>query len=182
MRPDDARRARFEAVFAEVYEPLQRYLHRRTTAADVDDVLSETLLVLWRRLDDVPGDATAAYAYGVARRTLANHRRGDDRRTRLHERLEAVTPSTAVVDDGAAGDGVLDAALAALSDDERELVRLWAWEELAPREIAVALGITANAASIRLHRAKAKLAEHLRGKAGAPTGHLTGGHDDEEER
>lgn len=181
MRSDDARRARFEAVFAEVYEPLQRYLHRRAAPTDVDDVLSETLLVLWRRLDDVPADATAAYAYGVARRTLANHRRGDDRRARLHERLEAMTP-TRVGDDAPAADESLDAALATLSDDERELVRLWAWEELAPREIAVALGITANAASIRLHRAKAKLAEQLGRKTTTGAGHLTGGHDDEEER
>ena len=180
MRSDDARRARFEAVFAEVYQPLQRYLHRRALPTDVDDVLSDTLLVLWRRLDDVPADATAAYAYGVARRTLANHRRGDDRRARLHERLEAMTPTR--TGDAAATDGALDDALAALSDDERELVRLWAWEELAPREIAVALGITANAASIRLHRAKAKLAEQLTRKTTTGAGHLTGGHDDEEER
>ena len=51
------RRARFEALAAEVYEPLQRYVRRRIDAAAADDVVSDTLLVCWRRLDDVPDDA-----------------------------------------------------------------------------------------------------------------------------
>ena len=38
---------------------------------------------------------------------------------------------------------------------------LWAWEELAPREIATVTGLTANAVSIRLHRAKKRLAAEL---------------------
>ena len=41
------------------------------------------------------------------------------------------------------------------------MLRLWAWEDLRPQEIAVVLGITANAASIRLHRAKGRLAAEL---------------------
>jgi predicted DNA-binding protein (UPF0251 family) len=51
--------------------------------------------------------------------------------------------------------------------------RLWAWEELEPGEIAVAMGLTSNAVSIRLHRAKAHLAEILSEsrKVGAPAGH-----------
>jgi len=43
-----------------VYEPLQRYLRRRTDAAAADDVLGDALLVMWRRLDDVPPDAALA--------------------------------------------------------------------------------------------------------------------------
>lgn len=41
------------------------------------------------------------------------------------------------------------------------MLRLWAWEQLPPREIAVALGISPNAASIRLHRAKKRLRQLL---------------------
>ena len=54
---------------------------------------------------------------------------------------------------------------------DQEVLRLWAWEQLAPREIAVVLAITPNAASIRLHRATAKLREALR-KDDGPAGHL----------
>lgn len=43
------------------------------------------------------------------------------------------------------------------------MLRLWAWEELAAAEIAQALGISTNAATIRLHRAR----ERLRAQLGA---------------
>jgi RNA polymerase sigma-70 factor (ECF subfamily) len=49
-------------------------------------------------------------------------------------------------------------------------LRMWAWEQLAPAEIAEVLGITANAVSIRLHRAREKLREELR-KREARSGH-----------
>jgi RNA polymerase sigma-70 factor (ECF subfamily) len=174
---DAGRRARYEAVFTEVYEPLQRYLRRRAPEAVADDVLSTVLLVLWRRLDDVPTDTAIPWAYGVARRTLANERRGEHRRLRLVSRLQRHPPvPSEPVDD----DGELDAALAALGEVDREVVRLWAWEGLAPREIATVLGITPNAASIRLHRAKARLAAGLAaGKDRAPAGHDDGGRREE---
>ena len=52
--------------------------------------------------------------------------------------------------------------MAALRPDEAELLRLWAWEQLTPGEIAAVLDITPNAASIRLHRAREKLRAELR--------------------
>ena len=127
------------------------------------------MLVLWRRLDVVPADAELAGCYGAARRCLANHRRADERRDRLATRV--ATQATAG-DDAVESDPELTAALDELSADDRELVRLWAWEQLAPRELAVVFGITPNAASIRLHRAKQRLAERLDGrKNDGSTGH-----------
>jgi RNA polymerase sigma-70 factor, ECF subfamily len=177
-RIDSARRARFERVAAEVYEPLQRYLRRRARPDDAADVLADTLLVVWRRLDDVP-DEPLPWCYGIARRTLANHRRGDDRRLRLVERT-AAEPMAAANDDPQLGvdhaDPDLDAAIATLSDAEREIVHLWAWERLEPREIADVLDTTPNAVSVALTRAKRKLAERLepgrQDRSGA--GHLHG--------
>jgi len=162
--PED--RARFEAVFEEVYEPLQRYVLRRIDAADADDVLGDALLVIWRRLHDIPSDAVLAWCYGVARACLANKRRAADRRLKLvrrlaRERTASTPPDEAVFD-----------ALDALPEADREVLRLWAWEQLPPREIAVALDITPNAASIRLHRALQKLkAELLRRKDRGSPGH-----------
>jgi DNA-directed RNA polymerase specialized sigma24 family protein len=74
----------------------------------------------------------------------------------------------------ASDDPDLDLALGRLSPDDRELVRLWAWERLAPSEIAAVLDITANAASIRLHRAKARLADHLAARKMSPAAGHTG--------
>ena len=45
-------------------------------------------------------------------------------------------------------------ALEALREEDAELLRLWAWEQQTPAEIAAVLDITPNAASIRLHRAR----------------------------
>ena len=157
----------FETVVADVYEPLQRYLRRRTDPATAEDVLGDVLLVMWRRAADIPADAPLAWCYGVARGCLANARRGAERHLRLVRRL-ASEPAPAVTSDES---GLADALLA-LPQGDRELLRLWAWEGLPPRDIAVALGITPNAASIRLHRATTKLKQELlRRKESAPAGH-----------
>ena len=169
--PDPGRRARYEALFGAVYEPLQRYVRRRCPTDSVDDVVAKVLLVLWQRLDDVPAEAPVAWTYGVARRCLANERRGSRRRLALVGRLEAsYAPAVPLASD----DPDLDLALARLSPEDRELVRLWAWERLSPSEIAAVLDITANAASIRLHRAKARLADHLGTRKISPVAGHTG--------
>jgi RNA polymerase sigma-70 factor, ECF subfamily len=166
VQRDPARGRRFEDVVAAVYEPLQRYLRRRTDPATADDVLGDVLLVLWRRLDDVPPELPLPYAYGVARGCLANSRRSAVRQERVVHRLAMQRP-----DDVNPADGVLTEALDALPEADRELLRLWAWEQLAPREIALALGVSANAASIRLHRAKRRLKQLLLpGKDGGANG------------
>ncbi|MFD4504839.1 RNA polymerase sigma factor [Streptomyces sp. NPDC058457] len=181
------RRARFEGLAHVVVEPLYRYLLRRTSADMVDDVLAEAMLVLWRRVDEVPGlgptsgslgptsgslppdpDDVLPWCYGVARGCLANARRADGRRLRLVERLVRTQERQSAE---GADHSDLHTALAALGALDREVVRLWAWEGLAPRQIAEATGLTSNAVSIRLHRAKKKLAEQLVRKHDEPSGH-----------
>lgn len=166
MSSEDRRRRRFEAVAADVYEPLQRYLHRRAGPDDAADVLADTLLVLWRRLDDIPADALP-WAIGVARRCLANHRRAGERHLRLVQRTARSTGRDATgdpQDDVERSDPELTAALDSLSATEAEIVRLWAWERMEPRDIAVVLGLTPNAVSVALNRAKRKLVARLDGR------------------
>jgi RNA polymerase sigma-70 factor (ECF subfamily) len=182
---DHERRARFERVAGEVYEPLQRYLRRRATADDAADVLADTLLVVWRRLDAVP-DEPLPWCYGAARRCLANHRRGDSRRLRLvdraganldHQAGDRLDPQTAID----ASDPDLIDALSTLSHAEVEIVHLWAWEQLEPRQIAEALEATPNAVSVALTRAKRKLAARLDRQDPPTGGHLqVDGHTEQE--
>ncbi|MET8176684.1 hypothetical protein [Streptomyces clavifer] len=94
------REARFEALVGVVAEPLHRYLRRRAEPGAVDDVLAETMLVLWRRLEDVPG--------------------------------------------------------------------LGAGHRPEPAGVLPAIGMTPNAVSIRMHRAKRRLAAMLERKNGVP--------------
>ena len=134
-------RERFEALAAEVVEPVRRFLARRTDPDTAEDVLAETLLVCWRRLDEVPEHALP-WVYGVARNCLANIERGDRRQRRLAARITAVDPPQEASRDPDPPDPRVAAALAAMRPEEAELLRLWAWEQLGPGEIAEVLGVT----------------------------------------
>ncbi|GAB6898394.1 RNA polymerase sigma factor [Kineosporia succinea] len=156
------REARFEGLAPPLIEPLRRFLARRTDAATAEDVLAETLLVCWRRLDEIPAEPLP-WAYGVARNCLANAERSRYRHNRLLGRIARLDPPRPQVGMPNETDAstVVNAALNRLRPQDAELLRLWAWEELAPAEIAQVLGISANAATVRLHRAREKLREAL---------------------
>lgn len=139
------------------------YLARRTTPVeDAADVYAQVLTITWRKLAAVPADddAACAWMFGVARRCLANHRRGATRRTALADRLRRELPRVVSDPDPAA---VVDAerALSRLSDDDRELVRLVYWDELPVAMAAEVLRISAAAARKRLERARAALRAEL---------------------
>ena len=152
--------ARFDALFIEHQRPVLAYAMRRTpTAADAEDVAAETFTIAWRKMDSIPAEAVP-WLYAVARRVLANHRRGNGRRERLAALLrvdDIPTPMRA----GEAHDGPVFAALASLSPADQEVLRLLAWEDLGNQGIAAVLGITPNAVAIRLHRARARFADAL---------------------
>ncbi len=172
MSSEGERRDRFEAVVAEVHDPMQRYLRRRAPADETGDVMADVLLTLWRRLDDIPEGAALPWSYGVARRTLANHRRASNRHLRLVERLEAERPPQQDDETASFHDPDLAGALAGLPTADQEVLRLWAWEQLEPREIAQVLGSTSNAVSLRLSRARKKLTDSMSRQDLPDSGHL----------
>jgi RNA polymerase sigma-70 factor (ECF subfamily) len=160
--PDDHReRQRFAALFDAHHRAVLGYALRRTDDPhDAADIVAETFLVVWRRADAVPaGDETRPWLFGVARRVLANQRRGDRRRTELSVRLGETLRSEleSVQIDRVPSHGALGPALATLSTDDREILLLSAWEGLTPAEIAVALGLRGATARSRLKRARARL-------------------------
>ncbi|MFI6921516.1 RNA polymerase sigma factor [Nonomuraea spiralis] len=155
-------RQRFEELYTEHYAAVSGYVRRRTDDPhDTADVIAETFTTAWRRLGDVPaGDRARLWLYGVARRTLANHRRGESRREALTERLRA---ELAEWTDGPA-EFVPETARAAfmrLSGDDREVLSLVAWEGLGNAELAQVLGCSRIAVRQRLHRARKRLATEL---------------------
>jgi RNA polymerase sigma factor (sigma-70 family) len=160
--PQYDRRARFRAVYDDNYHRVLGYLLRRTASReDAEDLLAETFLTAWRRLEKVPADARP-WLYGVARNALANHRRGERRRGRLAGRLVA-TASSPHQSHSDCDVGSVAAAFARLREDDRELLALAAWEGLDPGEIATVLGCSRNAARIRLHRARRRLTREAQG-------------------
>lgn len=160
------RRARFEEIYRAYSGLILAYAARRTgDVHDAADVVAETFTVAWRRLDDVPaGEAARPWLYGVARKVLANQRRGLERRRRLHDRLQAEL--TEAVGDRSSVDDEPDLALVAealaqLSDGDRELLTLVAWDGLSGEDIAVMLGCSPTTVRVRLHRARKRLAQQL---------------------
>lgn len=140
-------------------DAVHRYLRRRYLGADgsdAEDLLADVMAVAWRRLDDVPQGAELPWLYGVARRRLANARGRSARRDRLAAPLRPRGPSSSAEDEALA-DLALRAALERLPEKEREALTLTAWEGLTPEQLAIALGVSVNAAAIRLSKAKTHL-------------------------
>lgn len=156
-----AEHERFEEIYAHVRDPLYRYLSRRASADSVDDLFTEVLIVLWRRLEDVPDGGEVPWALAVGRRTLSNHRRAHSRFARLLTKLALFEPGVDPGVEPRGGDPDLEQALAGLRESDREVLRLFAWEQLTTAEIAVVLGVSPNAAGVRLHRAKERLRNAL---------------------
>jgi RNA polymerase sigma factor (sigma-70 family) len=158
----DARR--FRLIFDQQRRAVLAYVLRRVDdPEDAADAVAETFLVAWRRLDDVPrGDGARPWLLGVARRVLANQRRGARRHTGLADRLgRELATQIPVVEDASETDLLVRRALEALTDDDREILLLAGWEGLSPAEIAVAVGLSGAAARSRLHRARRRLRAEL---------------------
>ncbi len=165
-RAEETDEDRLTGIYERHAAEVGAYILRRSADSDAADAVAETFLVAWRRLDAVPEEPeTLPWLYGVARRVLANQRRGNRRRTQLGDRLTTLfvqhdvgPPSLDELEDY---DQVVG-ALRELSDDDAELLRLTAWESLTPSEIATSLGISPAAARKRLHRARKRLRDQLK--------------------
>jgi RNA polymerase sigma factor (sigma-70 family) len=157
----DERQRRFEAAYAAHHGPIFGYVLRRTSPDDAADIIAETFLTAWRRLEDMPRDPqTRLWLYGVARRVLANHYRGERRRTALADRLRA--DLVAYPPPEYSGElAPIAEAFRGLPGADREVLALSAWEGLDHGQIAVVLGCSRNAVRVRLHRARKRFATAL---------------------
>lgn len=167
--------AAFRALADRHLTDVWRFARRRCSSPeDADDVTAETLAVAWRRRHELPvDDAARLWLLGTARLVIANQRRSNGRLGRLREKVGASVVVAPHVPDPAdvavaRSDGSLRTALAALSDPDRELLLMRAWDGLAVTEIAEVLGITPNAVSVRLSKARTRLAAALAKDGTAP--------------
>ena len=156
---------RLRELFRETERDVLSYALRRVSRAeDAADVVAETFLVAWRRIDDVPaGEEARLWLFGVARRQLANLNRGHRRRDQLADRLrdDLALNLPSHLDASDVSDSKVVDALSRLSEEDREVLTLFAWEELKAREIAKVLGLRGVTARSRIHRAKKRLREEM---------------------
>jgi len=151
------RQARFEALYQEHVGAVAAYALRRASRETSEDVVAETFLVAWRRLEDVPFEKPLPWLYGAARRTLANQRRAAVRRDALGTRLQLECRLLPVEP----ADPDVLTALRSLRAEEREVLMLVAWEGLTAREAAQVLACSPVAFRVRLHRARKRLTRAL---------------------
>lgn len=152
----------FDKVVAEYYSALIAYALRRVPGRpDADDVVAETFAVAWRRREEMP-ETPLPWLYGVASRVIRNQRRSARRLGRLRAKLGS--EPVILAPDPAEVAGESDAfafAFAGLTDGQRDVLRLVAWEGLDSREASVALGCSESAFRVRLHRARRELAKRM---------------------
>lgn len=155
----------FTSLYEAVYPDLLRFVQRRTRPELAEDVVADVFLVAWRRLDELPPrhDDARAWLFGVARNTLLNAGRGEQRREALGVRIAAAGPH-----DAAPGpaDGVVDRvdlsrAWNRLPAAHQEVLALAVFEELTGPQAAAVLGTTPVAFRLRLGRARRALRQHL---------------------
>ncbi len=153
----------FEAMYRRCAPAVLAYSRRRLMhQQDSEDVVVDVFATAWRRRDDLPPEELP-WLYATAANTIAHTKRAAQRRTRLNAKIAAQDPGLTVLGTEDRVDHALDArtgladALEKLSDNDQEVLRLWAWEGLDSSDLAVALGCEPNAARTRLHRAKTRL-------------------------
>lgn len=162
--------ARFEALYREHAGEVRRYVRRRSDQQSADDVVADVFVVAWRRLVDVPDDPLP-WLLGVARRIVANRRRGDARGEALRERIgsEQLRATAAGEADAEPRGEAVWVALSMLSERDREALLLVAWEGLSTARAARVVGVRANTFAARLYRARRRFAHALRTQTNDPS-------------
>ena len=156
---------RLDSLWQDHAPAVLRYARRRVFDAEVDEVVAETFVVAWRRIEDVP-EFALPWLLGVARGVSANVRRAARRRDDLTQRLVAQPEGfTAMPDVRSDADEDLPAAITLalhrLSAKDRELLTLMAWDGLDRDQAAEALGCSRGTLAVRLHRARRRLRAEL---------------------
>ncbi len=140
-------------------------LRRAMPAEDVEDVLQETFIAVWRGARGHRGDgAVGAWIWGIARRQAATRGRKAERnlssfdQTSMHSASEDIAPRA-----GHRAD--LSGAFASLGpdgDEQRELARLVFEEDRSVAEVAQRLGIPEGTVKSRVFKIRQRLQSVLR--------------------
>ena len=150
----------FERAYTQHLPAVSGYLYRRVERRFVEDLAADVFAIAWRRRATVTVGEELPWLYRIAANVVSNHRRKMATGVSL---IAALRPADSApsAEDIVVADASLAAAWRQLRAPEREIIALALVEELPASQIALALKISANAASIRLHRAKKRLAELL---------------------
>jgi RNA polymerase sigma-70 factor (ECF subfamily) len=138
------------------------YLQHRTDPQTAQDLLQEVFMIAFAKAPELP-QPPLGWLFGTARRVLANRYRGRRRQDELIARLIENTTEAGeeVGDETHELRQAFAQTLAMLSPADRDVLTLTGWYDLTPNEAAEALGCSASAYAVRLHRARKRLAAAL---------------------
>ncbi len=158
----------FQRVYDEFHPRIRRYLARLGGAADADDLTQETFARVSQALAGFRGEAAlSTWIYRIATNVTLDRarRRGFQLEAHAAEPSALATLSTIPVVEDDIARREMSACVRDFVDqlpaEYRTVVVLSELEELPDREIAEVLGISLEAAKIRLHRARARLRRML---------------------
>jgi RNA polymerase sigma factor (sigma-70 family) len=155
----------FTDVYRAHYGDVLRFVRRRAHPMNVDDIVGETFLAAWRRRREIP-ENPRPWLFGAARNVMLNANRGMRRQSALVVHIQQDT-AAGCNDSGADATDQVDrridlvAAWHALTPADQEVLALNVWEGLDARDAATVLGCTRAAYTMRLTRAKRRLAGRL---------------------
>jgi RNA polymerase sigma-70 factor (ECF subfamily) len=150
----------FNDLFRSYLSETSRFIARRTKAEDVEDLAADLFALAWQKRDSIPKGLELPWLYKSARYLISNHNRKQQGRTSILATLQdpQSAPSAESI---ALADIELAEAWKGLSTKEKEILSLWAFEGLEPKQLAVALEKSENSCAIALSRAKSKLTQLL---------------------
>ena len=144
-------RDRFATLFGRHHRQVYAYAVSRAGRDVADDIVSDTFLVAWRRLDAVPADPLP-WLLGVARNVTQERFRDAARQLSLLSQASAAIEGD--IAEVVADRAVTLAALDALRAEDRETLTLVGWHGLSAKEAAQVVGCATATFLVRLHRAR----------------------------
>lgn len=165
-------RDEFARVFDRHAVTIHRYIARRLGRSEADDLVGQTFLIAFEGRDKHGGTADGAlpWLYGIATNLIRRRRRDEVRQYRAYSRAEPagtephvdlLATDVAARVDAEAVSRILHGVLAELRQAERDVLLLYAWEDLSYAEIAQALDLPVGTVRSRLHRARRALRSAL---------------------
>ena len=145
----------FDTLFTGYAPAVYRFVVRRVQRADADDLTADVFVTAWRRREQIPVDKELAWLYRTAGFIVANHHR-KLRPLSLPDLPEVGEPDMTQWRDDA--DDVRQ-VFAELSERDRQVLLLTAWDGLSADQLATVLGISRGGADAALSRARARLRE-----------------------
>lgn len=138
---------------------LAYFLRRVEVPEDAADLLSDTLLVIWRRRAALPPEGTEArmWMFGVARKVLLTHRRAHRRRSALHDKLREELANAPRTETANVGHLDVRAAVTHLDALDQEIIRLTYWDGFTQAQAARLLRMPEGTIRSRHHRARQQL-------------------------